>query len=149
MTNDLIIAVFNSTTHAHQATAQIASRGFSTDTVSIITRDSEGMTDDSVADGAVSGAALGGLGGLLLGAGTLAIPGFGLLAAAGPIAGLLTGATAGGIIGALVDYGIPEDEASAYEYDLQNGKIVWTMHAQPEDEYEIKEILRQNGAEKV
>lgn len=148
MTRDLIVAVFNSTANAHQATAQIASRGYSTDTVSVITRDNEEQTTDTVADGAISGAALGGLGGLLLGAGSLMIPGFGLLAAAGPIAGLLTGATAGGIIGALVDYGIPEDEASAYEYDLQNGKVVWTMQVEDGHE-EIKEILRENGAQKV
>ena len=148
MRNELIVAVFNSTTHAHQATAQIASRGFSTDTVSVITRDVENH-EDSVADGAMTGATLGGLGGLLLGAGSLMIPGFGLLAAAGPIAGLLTGATAGGIVGALVDYGIPEDEATAYEYDLQNGKVVWTMQAEPQDHQEIKEVLRQNGAQKV
>ncbi|WP_461247918.1 hypothetical protein [Treponema sp. R6D11] len=109
----------------------------------------EGYYDDSVVDGAVSGSILGGLGGLLLGVGSVVIPGFGVLAAAGPIAGLITGATFGGIVGALIDLGIPEAEASGYEQDLQSGKIIWTMQCESEYGDEVKQILRENGAEKV
>ncbi len=154
MANDVIVAVFNSTENAHRATSQIASKGISTERVSIVSRHGEeqaqeGYYDDSVVDGAVSGSILGGLGGLLLGVGSVVIPGFGVLAAAGPIAGLITGATFGGIVGALIDLGIPEAEASGYEQDLQSGKIIWTMQCESEYGDEVKQILRENGAEKV
>lgn len=68
-----------------------------------------------VAIGAGTGAALGGLGGFLVGLGALAIPGIGPVLAAGPIAAALAGvglgAAAGGVIGALTELGIPEDDA--------------------------------------
>ena len=85
-------------------------------------------TTDDVAKGAGIGAAIGGLGGLLVGLGALAIPGVGPVIAAGPLLAALTGAgvgaVTGGIVGALVDLGIPDEEAQIYSEGLRRGHVL-------------------------
>ena len=87
----------------------------------------------------MTGGVLGGLAGLLVGIGALAIPGIGPVLAAGPLAAalgpalgaLLTGAAigagAGAIAGALVGMGMPEDEAQVYEQRFRQGRILVTV----------------------
>jgi hypothetical protein len=84
--------------------------------------------DDDVSDagkGAAIGGAIGGGAGLLAGLGMLAIPGLGPVVAAGwlasTLAGLAAGATTGGLIGALTDSGLSEDEAHAYAEGIRRG----------------------------
>lgn len=83
---------------------------------------------DEVAKGAGIGAAIGGLGGLLVSLGALAVPGVGPVLAAGPLLAALTGAgvgaITGGIVGALVDLGIPDEEAHIYSEGLRRGHIL-------------------------
>jgi uncharacterized protein (TIGR02271 family) len=86
------------------------------------------VDDDAVSDagkGAAIGGAIGGGAGLLAGLGMLAIPGLGPVVAAGwlasTLAGLAAGATTGGLIGALVDTGLSEDEAHAYAEGIRRG----------------------------
>jgi len=83
---------------------------------------------DDVAKGAGIGAAIGGLGGLLVSLGALAIPGVGPVIAAGPLLAALTGAgvgaITGGIVGALVDLGIPDEEAHVYSEGLRRGHVL-------------------------
>jgi uncharacterized protein (TIGR02271 family) len=99
---------------------------------SYVDRDADGS---DTAKGAGIGAAIGGLGGLLLGLGALAIPGIGPVIAAGPIAAALAGAgigaVTGGIIGALVDLGIPEESAHIYAESVRRGNVL--VAAQVED----------------
>ena len=77
--------------------------------------------------GATVGGAVGAIAGVLAVAGTLAIPGLGLVLA-GPVAaglaGLGAGAAAGGLVGALIGAGIPEERAKTYEKDIKAGGIV-------------------------
>ena len=77
--------------------------------------------------GATVGGAVGAVAGALALAGTLAIPGLGVVLAgpvAAALAGLGAGATAGGIIGALIGAGIPEERARLYKVDIEKGGIV-------------------------
>jgi len=75
--------------------------------------------------GTITGATLAAV--AMIGA-SIAIPGLGGLIIAGPLAGALAGggagAVAGGIIGALVGWGIPEDNARAYQEALRGGGVV-------------------------
>ncbi|OYZ88927.1 MAG: hypothetical protein B7X99_20590 [Rhizobiales bacterium 17-65-6] len=79
--------------------------------------------------GAGIGAGIGGAGGLLAGLGMIAIPGIGpvlaggwlLSTAAGALAGAAVGGAAGGIIGALMDGGVPEDDAHACAESVRRG----------------------------
>ncbi len=77
--------------------------------------------------GAVVGGGLGALLGALAAAGTIALPGIGLIAM-GPLAAALAGGAsggiAGGLIGALIGAGIPEERAREYEKGLKEGGIV-------------------------
>lgn len=86
--------------------------------------------------GAEVGAALGAIGGLLVGLGGIFIPGVGPVVAAGPLMGTLIGAVggaaAGGIIGALVEAGIPETDAHAYAEALRRGSTLVTVDAMDE-----------------
>jgi uncharacterized membrane protein len=86
------------------------------------------VAEESAAKGAITGGTLGGLTGLLVGIGALAIPGAGPIIAAGPIAssliGTITGAGLGGLTGALIGLGIPDDEAEYYGNSVKEGKIL-------------------------
>jgi uncharacterized protein (TIGR02271 family) len=115
----------------------LVNAGFHRNSISLIANDADqryasqvdqDVEMDDTAKGAGIGAAIGGLGGLLLGLGALAIPGIGPVVAAGPIVAALTGAgigaVTGGIIGALVDLGIPEESAHVYAESVRRGNIL-------------------------
>jgi hypothetical protein len=85
--------------------------------------------------GAGTGAALGGVLGLVAGVASLAIPGFGPVIAAGPIAAALAGAgvgaVAGGLIGGLTNIGVPEQEAHYYAEGVRRGGTLITVPRRP------------------
>jgi hypothetical protein len=124
--------VYDDPSLAGQAVRALEASGFTSDEISIV-RQGEGdmltHQDDSVADGASTGASLGlaaGAGaGLLASLGVIALPGLGPLVAAGVLATTLAtgaaGAVGGGILGALIDYGISEEEAPIYAENLRRG----------------------------
>jgi hypothetical protein len=109
------------------------------------------------AEGAAAGAGIGGVAGVIVGvlaaAGTLAIPGLGIVLA-GPLvaglAGLGAGGAAGGLIGALVGAGIPEERAKLYETDVKNGGIVLgTKPRSDEDAAYLENAWRSNHGENI
>ena len=149
-----IVGIFNNEDNAQRAAEQIKEQGLRTDDISIVARkNDEGntmeMKNDNISNGVVTGGILGGAAGLLIGAGSMVIPGLGIIAAAGPIAGLLSGAVTGGIVGSLIDLGIPEDRSEKYEADVREGKILFSMKADEDKIDEISSILRNNMAESV
>lgn len=130
-----VVGVFDSEQEAIAAIDELLKRGYSKNEISVIGKHTDHVTketgtavEESAATGAIAGGALGGVTGLLAGAGALAIPGIGPLIAAGPIAasivGAVSGAGLGGLAGALVGMGIPDDEAEYYENSIKEGKIL-------------------------
>jgi len=139
-------------------------RGYSADDINVMmspeTRKTHFTDGDDTLDlgnksakGGATGAAVGGVLGTIVGviaaAGTLAIPGIGVVLA-GPVvaglAGLGAGGAAGGLIGALVGMGIPEDRAKLYEADIKNGGIVLgTTPRSDEDAAYLEEDWRKRG----
>lgn len=101
---------------------------------------------DNISDGVIAGGILGSLAGLLIGAGSMVIPGLGIIAAAGPITGILAGGATGAIVGGLIDLGIPEHKSKEYETDIKAGKILFSMKADKENFERIGKILRKHGA---
>lgn len=158
-----VVAVFDSHAHAESAARQIKDQGLRTDDISIIAKQGEdntggltatmgtnaGPRNDNISDGVVTGGILGGLAGLLIGAGSMVVPGLGIVAAAGPITGLLSGAVTGGIVGGLVDLGIPEKRSKQYESDIRAGKILFSMKTDEDKVDRIASVLRSNGAQSV
>jgi hypothetical protein len=97
-----------------------------------IDRDADGTDDraEGAAAGAGIGATLGGGAGLLAGLGLLAIPGIGPVVAAGWLASTAAmaaaGGATGGLIGALTQSGLGEDEAHAYAESVRQGGTLVT-----------------------
>lgn len=60
---------------------------------------------------------------------SLVIPGVGLVIA-GPAAAVLTGAGAGGLVGALIGRGVPEERVEHYEQEIKDGGILIGVQTQ-------------------
>jgi len=104
--------------------------------------------------GASTGSTVGGMLGLLVGMGALAIPGVGPLIAAGPLlsalSGIAAGAMVGGLTGGLVGLGIPEIEAKSYEGRVRGGNILIAVHTESrETQQAAREVLTFAGAHDV
>lgn len=170
--NETILAILPSQSHADDAISALEAEGYQTNDFSVITRDTvrEGAvesTGDTVASGAVSGAATGGaigaLAGLLVGIGAITLPGIGAILIGGPLAaalgltgaaattasGAITGALAGGLVGALVSLGIPEDTARVYEKRIGEGGILLAVTTNSRVDADAREILEAHGAEDI
>lgn len=145
-----VVGVFADPDDAEGALTALRAADFASEQVSVVAKDTQTSRDmvastEMGADagaGAGTGVVLGGLtGGVigwLVGIGALAIPGIGPVVAAGVLAttlgGAAVGAAAGGLIGALVDLGVPEEEAGAYEESVRQGGILLTVQANSDDE---------------
>lgn len=156
-----VVAIFDTHENAEISAREIKDQGLRTEDISIVAKEQDdngdnrtqatmdtlgGATNDNISDGVVTGGILGGLAGLLIGAGSMMVPGLGIIAAAGPITGLLSGALTGGIVGGLVDLGIPEEQSRQYETDIRAGKILFSMRTEEDKVDRVAEILRNNGA---
>jgi hypothetical protein len=108
-------------------------------------------------EGATVGSLSGGILGVVIGgltlAGTVIVPGLGLLVA-GPLVGALTagavGAATGGVIGALIGAGIPEHEAKFFEYALkEQGRILVVAHIPKPETAEVKLVFERCNAQRL
>lgn len=141
-TDSLLTGSFRDRASAERAYDSLLKHGYTKDEINVIMSDdtrkkhfdrTTEKTDmgNKAAEGGLAGATVGGavgaIAGVLAVAGTLAIPGLGLVLA-GPVAaglaGLGAGAATGGLVGALIGAGIPEDRAKIYEKDIKDGGIV-------------------------
>lgn len=136
------VGVFESKERADQAVADLKAAGFAEGKIGVVHRDADGKTvktgaaDDTYAEeGAVAGAVAGAAGGGLVGLGILAgvIPVIGPVIALGTLGTILLNAAGGaaliGLTGALVGWGIPEEDAEFYEKEVQNGRYLVTVEA--------------------
>ena len=158
----MVISTFDTRSKAEQAVNELRQKGFNQE-ISVIAKEemvagrfdrNRGQRDmelggDSISDGATTGGVLGGLAGLAAGVGALAIPGLGPLFAAGPIAGVLSGAATGGIAGSLIDWGIPEAQGRQIEQDIRSGKIMVAVQSDSNKINEAASVLRKYGANSV
>jgi len=153
-----VIGTYKDMETAREVVKDLVNAGFDRSSISLIANDrdsryaseiDQGGDMDDTAKGAGIGAAIGGLGGLLLGLGALAIPGIGPVVAAGPLAAALAGAgigaVTGGIIGALVDLGIPEESAQIYAESVRRGNALVAVQV-PDDRTEAAtRIMERTG----
>jgi uncharacterized membrane protein len=152
--NQTIIGVFDSRSNAEKAVNTLRQQGFTNEEINIISKkqqqhDEDVTFDDDITDGTLTGGTLGGIGGLLLGAGALLLPGIGYIVAAGPITGAIGGAIAGGIAGGLIDWGIPAEESERYEQEIVQGSILAIIRTDSAKINPVAQVLRQNGAKEV
>src|SRR4051794_14216180 len=123
----VVVQNYATEAEAEAAVHTLRDAGFTSDEISVVSRDPERArtvaedTGVEVAKGAGIGAATGGvlgaIAGLLVGATMIAVPGVGIVLA-GPLAvalaGAVTGGITGGLAGALAGLGVAKDEAHHY-----------------------------------
>lgn len=127
--------LYDSYSQAQRAVEALEQAGFSASEVSLISRyrDDNSLAEEAsgTATGMTAGAVIGGGTGLLAALGIIAIPGIGPLVAAGVLATTLVGAAGGsavgGLIGALTDYGVTEDDAHVYSEAVRRGSSLVTV----------------------
>ncbi|MDZ7961108.1 MAG: histidine kinase [Aulosira sp. DedQUE10] len=170
-----VIGVFAHRRDAEAALTELRDAGFPMSRVSIIAKNTDGdriagvntnvdrnvgagnKADEGAKAGAATGAALGGLGGLLVGLGALAIPGVGPVIAGGAVATALAttaaggaiGAAAGGITGGLVGLGIPENRAQVYSDRFQKGDYIVIVDGTESEIHQAEAILKRRGIEEL
>jgi len=153
-----VVGVFKDSAASERAYNALLSMGFSGEEVSIVRQGqpapqmgaNETKASEGIATGATAGAILGGIAGLI----ALAIPGFGPLIAAGPLAvalgGVLTGGALGALAGSFAGLGIPKEHAERYEASVRSGAtIVMAKAADPESTKRAADLFASHGADDV
>ena len=162
------VGLFSDRQAAETALYRLRDTGFNMDHISIVAKSGEGLKDltgngydPSKSDGeqakggagagATAGAVTGGAIGLIGSLGVLAIPGVGAAAEVGFLLGntLLgsgIGAAGGGLIGALIGWGVPEEKANYYNDRVYNDNDFLVMVEGTEAEIRAAEaVLREGG----
>lgn len=158
-----VMGVFHTVDQAQAAYDNLVQEGFAREEISLIanktvskewtgsaspeTPDAVRSAKSEVAADAGIGAAIGGVGALLV---SLAVPGIGPVLAAGPILAALggagLGAAAGGLVGALTERGIPEEEATHYAEGVRRGDVLIAVHAGGERADLASQVMDRSGA---
>jgi len=167
-----VVGLFDTSNEAQNAIQELINQGVTRDEISLVSNhsgranaptayttnsDTEASRIDpgtvdgtTVGENVAAGTLFGGLGGLLIGLGALAIPGIGPVVAAGPIAAALAGAgfgaLGGGVIAGLKQVGVPEGEADVYAEAVRRGGTLVTVTTNHASADTIADILNRNGA---
>jgi hypothetical protein len=152
------VGVFATRAAADQAINELKRAGYRDDQIGLVVKDSSGKTvkrdgsgaeETNAEEGAAIGATAGALGGAAVGAGIAAgvIPVIGPVLAIGTLGTILLNAAGGaaiaGITGALIGWGIPEEDARYYEGQVQAGRHLVTVECGQSDD--ARDILRRHG----
>jgi hypothetical protein len=157
-----VTGIFSDEHTAEQAVRRLAEGRFNPDEISIVVADREGRHeeivehDTGVAEGAIGGAALGGIlgaiGATLIATGVVVAPGLSVFAT-GPLLAALTGAVGGAGVGfgfgSVGGLGFWKDEAHIHADALEAGGIVVAVPAEHEHAEEARKIFVECGADFV
>ncbi|MHC5715817.1 MAG: general stress protein [Nostoc sp.] len=160
-----VVANFPSHAEAERVVLELQKSGFDMQKLSIIGKDYQttehvrgfltwkDTAKAGAAGGGYWGSFVGGLFGILAGAGVLFIPGVAPIIIAGPIAGIFAGwlegtlvgaagaAALGGLAGALSGLGIPKYEILKYETQIRAGEFIILVTGSNEDVSQAKQML--------
>jgi uncharacterized protein (TIGR02271 family) len=164
-----IIGLFDNRAEAQNVVQELLSENFRREDISVMSKKLEGQDergerveyveedgDEQIKDmakGAGTGAAIGGLAGLLVSLTALAIPGIGPVLAAGPLAAVIAGAgigaTAGGLISGLTRLGVPEEDANYYAEGVRRGGTLISVDAADDRAESAVAIMKRHGAVEI
>lgn len=158
-----VTGLFDNHAAAQSVVQELLAGGFRRDDISVMAKEVEPESKRAVVEyveesgekqvedmamGAGAGAAIGGLSGLAIGLASLAIPGFGPIIAAGPVAAFIAGtgigATVGGLISGLTRLGVPEKDAQHYAEGVRRGGMLVNVNAEDEQAGRAVEIMRRH-----
>ncbi|OWY64863.1 2-oxobutyrate oxidase [cyanobacterium TDX16] len=160
MPNQCVIAFYDSVSKVKEALDELEQNGFPIDRLSLITQNREIEKElyrptDNVGNaaklGAVAGSSLGWVIGVLADAAVVWIPGVGpglavgylaSTALLGGIEGVVAGATGGGVLVTLVDWGISRQHIRKYEKKLKDGNYLLMVDSSSKEAARAKNILR-------
>jgi len=154
-----VVGVFDDRSGAERAIDELHRAGFSDDEIGFAVRGAESrpavvhtesVTGSKAGEGAMGGMLAGaGIGGLIAAGAAMLIPGLGPVVAGGILAtvlgGAAMGAAAGGVLGGLASMGVSDEEATYYETELSEGRILVIVKTIGRYS-EAREILRRAGA---
>ncbi|HEX8422485.1 MAG TPA: YsnF/AvaK domain-containing protein [Pyrinomonadaceae bacterium] len=164
-----VIGLFDNRAEAQSVVQELLGENFRREDISVMSKKLEGQEargerveyveedgDEQIKDmakGAGTGAAIGGLAGLLLSLTSLAIPGIGPVLAAGPLAAVIAGAgigaTAGGLISGLTRLGVPEEDANYYAEGVRRGGTLISVDAADDRAEAAVAIMKRHGAVEI
>ena len=164
-----VIGLFDNRAEAQSVVQELLGENFRREDISVMSKKLEGQArqgetveyveedgDEQIKDmakGAGTGAAIGGLAGLLVSLTALAIPGIGPVLAAGPLAAIIAGAgigaTAGGLISGLTRLGVPEDDANYYAEGVRRGGTLISVDAADDRAEHAVAIMKRHGAVEI
>ena len=173
MQKQIVAAIFEKMSQAERSISELRETGVPDEAISVVTSGHDQVdspagdnrmpeqTAASRSAGVMKGVAAGGAVGVIAGMAALAIPGIGPFVAAGAIgeafgaagSALLmsgaVGATAGGLTGALVDFGMDREDAEAFEKRLREGATLVTVETRDSESgfATARAVLRAAGGE--
>lgn len=145
-----ITAIFDTHVAANQAMDKLIAAGFTNQQISMVATPetqrryySDTSASASVSMGAGVGAIIGGLTAVVTTPVGFAIAGP-LLAV---VAGTAVGAVGGGLLGALVELGMPEEQAQIFLKEIETGRILLAVECETEERAALaRSILRQSSS---
>ena len=152
------VAVFPTRAAADRAIADLKAAGYRDDQIGLVAKNERGKTvrtdgsgaeETNAAEGAAIGAGVGALGGAAVGAGIVAgvIPVIGPVLAIGTLGTILLnaagGAAAAGLAGALIGWGISDEDAKYYEGEVKAGRYLVTVECGQGDD--ARDLLTRHG----
>ncbi|KAA2236603.1 general stress protein [Salinarimonas soli] len=156
--DDILIAVFKTHAGAHDAVRTLEAEGFPLARLSIVGRGVHSeehpvgfvTADSRIESWGKTGALWGSLGGLLVGAALVTVPGVGPVLAAGPIAQVIATALAGGAVGggasalgaAFGSLGLSHGHVVRYEAEIKADQYLVIAHMAAEDADIARRVLR-------
>lgn len=161
MSHPLVLALFGDRARAAVAARAVHGLGIDRGNLSIVARthDDEGTLARAV-DGTPGveiedsrvGGLLGELGGHILAAIALVMPGIGPIVTAGPLAadlGEAVGHVTGDFGSTLEKAGLSKAQAAAWQRRIQQGTVLLGVHTQPQESLRVRQTLEQCGADEV
>jgi hypothetical protein len=161
MTHPLLLALFADREAAAAAARAVRDLGVGRGDLSIVARthDDEGRLARAV-DGTPGveiedsrlGSLIGALGGQILAAIALVMPGIGPIVTAGPLAadlGEAVGHATGGVGATLEKAGLPEAQAERWQARVEKGTVLLGVHARALDVLRLRQALERSGADEI
>ena len=157
--DNLPVYVFNTHVEAEEAVKALSKSGYDVKKLSIIGKGYHTeetpigfyTMGDRIKSWGGMGAFWGGIWGLLIAPAVFFLPGFGLVALAGPVVAALVAALEGAVLvggvsaigAALMQIGVPKDQVMKYETALKVDKYILMVHGSVEEQDKARTVLEQ------
>jgi hypothetical protein len=161
MPHPLVVAIFSTPAAAAAGARAVHALGVARDEISVVTRnhDEEGAlahqmdaTPGADIEDSRPAARLGELGGQVLAAIAVVLPGIGPIVAAGPLSaglGEAAGHVAGGVASVLTRAGIGDERAASMQRSIKGGAVLLAVHVLHGDVQTVRAALEASGASDV